>query len=128
MASSPKKSIESTTKAKDLSPDQTLGLVSLSLMQKLSQKDPSFSWLIEDNKDLRNKDIFTLPAVSIERKSMNKDPNMKGVAWSHIPRINDAKGGAITVARRIKQDKTSNFANATAKKASIKNAERSRLI
>tara|TARA_Y100000589_G_scaffold146747_1_gene140414 strand:- start:11212 stop:11580 length:369 start_codon:yes stop_codon:yes gene_type:complete len=51
MASSPKKSIESTTKAKDLSPDQTLGLVSLSLMQKLSQKDPSFSWLIENDSD-----------------------------------------------------------------------------
>ena len=33
---------------KELTPDQTLGLVSLSLMQKLSQKDPSFSWLEED--------------------------------------------------------------------------------
>ena len=33
---------------KELSPDQTLGLVSLSLMQKLSQKDPSFSWIDED--------------------------------------------------------------------------------
>ena len=57
-----------------------------------------------------------MPAISIERTTLKKDPNMKGVAWSHIPRINDAKGGAITVARRIKQDKTSNFANATAKK------------
>ncbi len=41
---------------------------------------------------------------------------MKGVAWAHIPRQNDAKGGAITVARRIQQEKTSNFANASAKK------------
>ena len=54
MASSSKKSFESSTNTKDLSPDQTLGLVSLSLMQKLSQKDPSFSWLIEDNLDKAN--------------------------------------------------------------------------
>ena len=51
MASSQKKSIESLTDKNELSPDQTLGLVSLSLMQKLSQKDPSFEWLIDDNKD-----------------------------------------------------------------------------
>ena len=46
---------------KELSPDQTLGLVSLTLMQKLSQKDPSFSWLEEEKsekvnlKNLRNR-------------------------------------------------------------------------
>ena len=39
---------------KELSPDQTLGLVSLSLMQKLSQKDPSFSWLEEDKSEKAN--------------------------------------------------------------------------
>ncbi len=64
---------------------------------------PERSFQIKDNKDLRNKDVFVLPAVSIERTSMEKDPNMKGVAWSHVPRQNDAKGGAITVARRIIQ-------------------------
>ena len=54
MASTQKNPIQSSPDNKELSPDQTLGLVSLSLMQKLSQKDPSVSWLIEDNKDLRN--------------------------------------------------------------------------
>jgi len=54
MASTQKNLIQSSTDNNELSPDQTLGLVSLSLMQKLSQKDPSLSWLIEDNKDLRN--------------------------------------------------------------------------
>ena len=54
MASTQKNPIQSSPDNKELSPDQTLGLVSLSLMQKLSQKDPSLSWLIEDNKDLRN--------------------------------------------------------------------------
>ena len=77
---------------------------------------PERSFQIKDNKDLRKKDIFVLPAVSIERTSLEKDPNMKGVAWSHIPRQNDPKGGAITVARRIKQSKTSNFQNADAQR------------
>ena len=49
MANSQKKASDSSTSENELSPDQTLGLVSLSLMQKLSQKDPSFSWL-EDTK------------------------------------------------------------------------------
>ena len=52
MASTHKNQIKPNPNNEDLSPDQTLGLVSLSLMQKLSQKDPSLSWLIEENKDL----------------------------------------------------------------------------
>ena len=54
MASTHKNQIKPNPNNEDLSPDQTLGLVSLSLMQKLSQKDPSLSWLIEENKDLKN--------------------------------------------------------------------------
>ncbi len=77
---------------------------------------PERSFQIKSDKDLRKKDVFVLPAISIERTSMEKDPNFKGVAWSHIPRQNDPKGGAITVARRIQQKKTSNFANADAKR------------
>ena len=49
MVTSQKKAPDSSASENELSPDQTLGLVSLSLMQKLSQKDPSFSWL-EDTK------------------------------------------------------------------------------
>jgi len=78
---------------------------------------PERSFQTKDNKDLRNADdIFTLPVISIDRSSLIKDPNMKGVAWSHIPRQNDAKGGVLTVARRIQQEKTSNFADADAKR------------
>ena len=54
MASTHKNQIKPNPNNEDLSPDQTLGLVSLSLMQKLSQKDPSLSWLIEENNDLKN--------------------------------------------------------------------------
>ena len=53
MASTQKNHNQSSPDNKDLTPDQTLGLVSLSLMQKLSQKDPSLSWLIEENKELK---------------------------------------------------------------------------
>tara|TARA_B100002019_G_C21236017_1_gene582790 strand:- start:16 stop:885 length:870 start_codon:yes stop_codon:yes gene_type:complete len=77
---------------------------------------PERSFQIKGDKDLRKKDIFVLPAISIERTSIEKDPNMKGVAWSHLPRQNDPKGGAITVARRIQQEKTANFENADAKR------------
>jgi len=78
---------------------------------------PERAFQVKDDKDLRNKDsVFTLPAISIERASLIKDPSFKGVAWSHIPRQNDAKGGTLTVSRTIQQEKTSNFANATAER------------
>jgi len=68
---------------------------------------------IKRDKGLRDdKGILKLPMLTIERKSMKKDPSMKGVAWAHIPETNDRKGGALVVARRIQQEKTSNFLNA----------------
>lgn len=68
---------------------------------------------IKRDKGLRDdKGILKLPLITIERKTMKKDPKMKGVAWSHIPEVNDEKGGALVVARRIQQEKTSNFLNA----------------
>ena len=54
MASSQKKTINPPIGIEELSTDKTLGLVSLSLMHKLSQKDPSFSWLIDDNSESKN--------------------------------------------------------------------------
>ena len=38
--------------------------------------------------------------------------NKKGLVFANIPGVNDAKGGVVTIARQINQDKTSNFANA----------------
>ncbi len=54
MASSQEKSISSSIRTDELSSEKTLGLVSLSLMQKLSQKDPTFSWLIDENSESKN--------------------------------------------------------------------------
>ena len=71
------------------------------------------AYQIKKDKNLRDSDgILKLPIITVERKGMKKDPEMKGVAWAHIPEQNDAKGGAVKTARRIKQDKTSNFLNA----------------
>ena len=59
---------------------------------------------------------FILPVITLVRTGLVKDPAWKGTAWGNVPRVNDAKGGSLTIARRIQQDKTSNFANANAKK------------
>jgi len=68
---------------------------------------------IKRDKGLRDgKGVLKLPLITVERKAMKKDPNMKGVAWAHIPEFSDEKGGALVVARRIQQEKTSNFINA----------------
>ena len=69
MGTSQQKEPNNLESKKELSPDQTLGLVSLSLMQKLYQKDSSFSWL-EDGKsekvDLKNlRDRLELTQLAI---------------------------------------------------------------
>ena len=70
MGTSQKKEPNVSGAEKELTPDQTLGLVSLGLMQKLSQKDPSFSWLEEDKiekvnlKNLRDRLELTQLAIN----------------------------------------------------------------
>jgi len=71
------------------------------------------AYQIKNNQELRDENgILKLPLVTLSRASIDKDPTFKGVAWAHIPPYNDYKGGAITVARVVNQDKTSNFKNA----------------
>tara|TARA_Y100000310_G_scaffold320110_1_gene376181 strand:- start:911 stop:1783 length:873 start_codon:yes stop_codon:yes gene_type:complete len=68
---------------------------------------------VKRGKDIRDQDgTLVLPLITIERTSVAKNPARKGTAWANIPPFGDEKGGSITVARRIKQDKTANFANA----------------
>ena len=65
------------------------------------------------NKNLRDKHgSLNLPIATIERTSVEKDPTKKGIFFANVPPVNDEKGGSITIARRINQDKTQNFANA----------------
>ena len=70
----------------------------------------------EDYK-LRDRDgTLILPRIVIDRTGVVKDPSRKGTAWGNIPRLLDPKGGSITIARTINQEKTSNYANADSKK------------
>jgi hypothetical protein len=68
---------------------------------------------IKANKDIRDSSgMLKFPLISIERKTINKDPTKTGSVPANIRPTNDYKGGAITISRRINQEKTSNFANA----------------
>ena len=70
---------------------------------------------VKRDNDLRDQDgTLILPLVTIERTAVTKNPTRKGTAWANIPPVKDEKGGSIVIARRIKQDKTANFANADA--------------
>jgi len=68
---------------------------------------------IKNNRDVRNDgDFLVLPVMTVQRTSVVKDPNRKGIFYGNIPPVADAQGGSIVVARRINQDKTQNFVNA----------------
>jgi len=61
-----------------------------------------------------------LPIMTIERKSLAKRMNKKGTVYAGLDSVNDEKGGVITIARQIQQDKTANFANADSQKSMIR--------
>ena len=76
---------------------------------------------IKNDKSLRDVNgVLKLPLLIVNRTSISKDPTFKGVAWSHIPNMNDGlrgpRGGALTVSRRINQEKTANFINADSRR------------
>ena len=71
---------------------------------------------IKNSKELRDSvGKLKLPLITVNRTSIAKNPQFKGAMQAHFPPDShypgDYKGGSITVARRIKQDKTRNFAN-----------------
>lgn len=69
---------------------------------------------IKNDNSLRDtQGTFILPAITLERTSMNKDMNKKGIVWAALPEYNDVKGGALEIGTRIVQDKSSNFVKAT---------------
>jgi len=71
------------------------------------------AYQIKNNKSLRD-DVgkLYLPMMSVNRESITKDPNFKGIFQAHIGEHPDYKGGVVTIVRRIQQEKTRNFANA----------------
>lgn len=73
------------------------------------------SFQVKNSKNLRDKrGTFKLPVITIERKSINKDVTKKGAVYANVPAHQDKAGGTVTVAKRIKQDKTANFARSDA--------------
>jgi hypothetical protein len=67
---------------------------------------------IKNDKELRDSaGKLILPLIAVHRDSISKDPTFKGAFQANLFEHPDYKGGAITTVRRIKQDKTRNFAN-----------------
>ena len=67
----------------------------------------------KDNRFRDAEGTLVLPVITIERTNVTKDPSRKGTVYANIPPIDKVRGGSISVSRRIKQDKTANFANAS---------------
>jgi len=75
------------------------------------------AYQIKHSKDLRDdEETLILPLITINRASVNKDPNKRGTVFANLYPEPDAKGGTITIARRINQKKTAEFQNAYAKR------------
>jgi len=60
--------------------------------------------------------MLILPVISVERTSVKKDEKSRVLPFSKLDPVNDLKGGFLTINRVINQDKTRNFANATAQR------------
>jgi hypothetical protein len=75
------------------------------------------SFQVKNNRTLRDSDDqFILPVISVERNSFEKSLSRKGGVFGNAFPVNDVKGGSVTIARRINQDKTANFARAASKR------------
>jgi hypothetical protein len=75
------------------------------------------SFQIKNSQTYRDDEgMIILPVITIERNSVVKDLNTRGAFYGdQFPiQSQSEKGGSLVIARRIKQDKTSNFANADA--------------
>ena len=75
------------------------------------------SFQMKSSKEYRDDEgMVILPVITIERSAVVKDLNTRGSFYGNQFPIQSQseKGGSLIIARRIKQDKTSNFANADA--------------
>ena len=75
------------------------------------------SFLSKNRKEIRDgQGALVFPIISIKRSSFTKSLKSSGVYQGNIPEVNDEKGGALSIIRKIYQDKTKNFANAESKR------------
>ena len=83
------------------------------------------AWQIKHNKDLRDdRGQIKLPIITVEKTSIAKDPSKPGEVVANVYPGRSPRGGTLTVARRIKQDKTNNFATADSAKKRGESGER----
>jgi hypothetical protein len=76
------------------------------------------SFQIKDNKELHDSDgALIYPLITVGRTGFTKDRAKKGAIYAPVDAINDYRGGAIKITKKINQNKTANFANADAFKA-----------
>ena len=76
------------------------------------------AYQVKKNRDLYDdNDILKLPLITVARTGMEKSLSKKGSIRSPFPALNNRKGGSLTIGKRIKQDKTRNFARADAKRS-----------
>ena len=75
------------------------------------------AYQIKKNKELRDsEETLILPLITIDRTSVSKDISKRVIPYANIPEVNDAKGGTLTIARRINQKKTAEFQNNIARR------------
>lgn len=73
------------------------------------------AYQVKHNKDTRDNDgSLILPILTIERTTVEKSLSKKGIFFGNVPPF-DKKGDSVTIASRIKQDKTGDQENALAK-------------
>jgi len=75
------------------------------------------AYQVKEDKNLRDKEgTLILPLITVARTGVNKEPDRRGVPYANVYPEPDAKGGTITIARRINQKKTAEYQNAMSKK------------
>jgi len=75
------------------------------------------SFQIKNRKELRDAEgSLIFPVISLERTSINKNPTRRGSLQAYLPPINKYNNFNIRVHTQVKQSKSSNFANANAKR------------
>jgi|TARA_A100001011_G_scaffold394389_2_gene486690 hypothetical protein len=68
---------------------------------------------IKNHKNLRDSEgTLIFPIIAIRRNKFEKNPNKKGNFYGNVFPVPDKKGGSITIARQVQQNKSANFLNA----------------
>ncbi len=75
------------------------------------------AFLTKKSKEARDlQGTLVYPIISIKRTGLTKPSPGSGIFIGNIPGHSDEQGGSLQISRVINQEKTSNFANADAKK------------